>query len=141
MRKADSKTITACCSHDGAALKLKFDPAMILTEMRTRIEKPLLKKGVALQWSDQEEGSELFIRVISMDQGNQFLRWLLPFIAPAVLEVEGQLSLGGAAPAEFQYTQRAHIGLLGGSGKGMLKICAQRVAGKIVRNVLRSVRS
>jgi len=140
MSKEVSRTITARCSDTGAALKVSFDAAYITGEIKTSIEKRLLKKGVAVRWSDQEAGSELFVRIVAIDQGNQFLRWLLPFIAPAVLEVEGQVAVAGSTPQEFHYTQRAQMGLLGGSARSMLNVCAQRVADKIVGDVLRSVR-
>jgi len=140
MSKEVNRMITARCSDSGAALTLSFDAAQITTEMKTSIERRLLKKGVAVRWSDQETSSELLIRVVAIDQGNQFLRWLLPFIAPAVLDVEGQVALGGSTPQQFHYTQRAQVGLFGGSAQSMLKVCAQRVADKIAGEVLRSVR-
>lgn len=136
-----SRTLTAYCSDSGAALKLSFDAGKITAEMRSSIEKRLHKKGVATRWNDQETGSELIIRIVAIDQGNQFLRWLLPFIAPAFLEVEGQVGLSGSTPQQFHYTQCAQVGLFGGSARGMLKVCAQRVAHKIASDVLRTIRS
>jgi len=141
MSREVSRTITAHCSDSGAALTLSFDAAQITAQIKTSIENRLLKKGVAVRWSNQETSSELFIRVVAIDQGNQFLRWLLPFIAPAVLEVEGQIVLAGSSPQQFDYVQRAHMGLLGGSAKGMLKFCAQRVANRIASDVLRGLKS
>jgi len=139
MSKEMERTISAWCSDNGAALTVSFDAAQITAELRANIEKRLLKKGVAVRWNGQETGSELVIRVVAMDQGNQFLRWLLPFIAPAVLEVEGQVGLDGSTPEPFHYNQRAQAGLLGGSAQGMLKVNAQRVGHKIADDVLRSM--
>ena len=93
-----------------------------------------------MRWNNQEAASDLVVRVVAMDQGNQFLRWLLPFIAPAVLEVEGQVGLDGSAPQPFHYNQRAQMGLLGGSAREVLKVDAQRVGHKIAEDVLRSMR-
>lgn len=139
MSASVDKTISAWCSDSGAALTVSFDAAQITSEMKKNIEKRLLKKGVTLRWNDEEAGSDLVVRVVAMDQGNQFLRWLLPFIAPAVLEVEGQVGLDGSAPKPFHYNQRAQMGLLGGSAQGMLKVNAQRVGHKIADDVLRSM--
>jgi hypothetical protein len=136
-----NRTIAACCSDSGAALKLSFDAADITAQIRTSLEKRLLKKGVAVRWTEQATDSELLIRVVEMHQGNRFLRYMLPFIAPAVLEVEGQITPGGSSPQQFHYVQRAQMGLFGGSAKGMLKVCAQRVANKIAGDVLRSLKS
>ena len=140
MSKEVDKTITAWCSDSGAALTLSFDAAQITAEMRTKIEQRLLKKGVAVRWNNQEAGSELAIRVVAINEGNQFLRWLLPFFSPALLEVEGQIGISGSSPKQFHYTQRAHVGLFGGSAKGMLKVNAQRVAAKIAGDVLKSLK-
>ena len=141
MSKEVSRTITASCSDSGAALKVSFDAAEITAEMKKSLEKRLLKKGVAVRWSEQATSSELLIRVVEMDQGNQFLRYLLPFIAPAVLEVEGQMAVAGSSPQQLHYVQRAQMGLFGGSARGMLKVCAQQVADKIAGDVLRSLKS
>ena len=141
MSKELSRTITAYCSDSGAALKVSFDAEEITAEMRTHLEKRLLKKRVAVRWCEQETGSELLIRVVEMNQGNQFLRYLLPFIAPAFFEVEGQMAVDGSAAQEIHYVQRAQMGRFGGSARGMLKVCAQRIANKIASDVLRSLKS
>ena len=141
MSQEVSRTIMACCSDSGAVLKVSFDAAEITEEMRTSLEKRLLNKGVAVQWTEQATGSELLIRVVEANQGNRFLRYLLPFIAPAILEVEGQIALSGSSPQQLHYVQRAQVGLFGGSAKSMLKSCAQRVANKIASDVLRSWKS
>jgi hypothetical protein len=140
MSRAETKPITACCTDSGAALKLSFGAAEITGEIRAGLDKRLPKKGVSPRWVQETENPELLVRVVSIDQGNQFLRWLLPFIAPATLEVEGHVSVGDAAPRDFHYTQRAQMGLLGGAAKGMLKVCAQRVADKITGDVSRQMK-
>jgi hypothetical protein len=135
-----SRTITVCCSDSGAAFKVSFDAAEITAEIRTQLEKRLIKKGVAVRWGEQASSPELVIRVVAMDQGNRLLRYLLPFIAPAFLEVEGEMALAGSGPQQFHYVQRAQVGIFGGSAKGMLKVCAQRVANKITKDVLRNLK-
>jgi hypothetical protein len=120
---------------------MSFDAEEITSEIKTTLEKRLLKKGVAVQWSEQETTSELQIRVVEMNQGNRFLRYLLPFIAPAFLEVEGQIALADSSPQQLHYIQRAQIGLFGGSARGMLKVCAQGIAAKIARDALRSLKA
>lgn len=141
MGKEVSRTITACCLESGAALKVSFDVTEISTEIKTRLEKRLLKKGIAVRWTEQATGSELLVRFVEVNQGNRLLRYLLPFIAPAFLEVEGKISLAGSSPQQLHYVQRAQIGLFGGSAKVMLKSCAQRIANKIASDVLHSLKS
>ena len=139
MSKDVIKTISSCCTAQGAALNLSFDVSEVIQELKTALEKKLLKKGIALRWTDEAAASEVLIRIIAIEQGNQFLRWLLPFIAPAVLEVEGQVAVDGANPEPFHYVQKAQLGLAGGSAKGMLKVCAMRTADKIAGDVLRTL--
>lgn len=141
MNKEVSRTITACCADSGAALKVSFDAAEITAGMRTSLEKRLMRKGVAVRWTEQATGSELLIRVVEADQANRFLRYMLPFIAPPFLEVEGQIALAGSSPQEFHCVQRAQIRLFGGAANSMLKACAQRIANKIASDVRRSLRS
>ena len=141
MSRDITQTITSCCSANGAALNLSFDASEILEQMTKRLENRLLKKGNALQWVEDAGAAQLAIRVVEIDQGNQFLRWLLPFIAPAVVEVEGEIRTGGAQPQSFHYVQRAQMGLFGGAARGMLKICATRVADRIASDVVRAQRS
>jgi hypothetical protein len=141
MGKEVSRTITACCSDSGAALKVSFDAATITAAVRKNLQGRLLKKGIDVQWSEQESNPELLIRIVEMNQGNQFLRYLLPFIAPARLEVEGQVALAGSMPEQIHYVQRAQVGLFGGSGQSMLKTCAERVAKNIASDVLRHLKS
>jgi hypothetical protein len=136
MGKEVSRTITAGISDVGAALKVSFDAAEITAEMKASLEKRLLKKGVAVRWSGEEKDSELFVRIVEMNQGNQLLRYLLPFIAPAYVEVEGRRAIAGSSPQPLHYLQRAQVGLLGGSAKSMLKVCTQRIADKIAGEVL-----
>lgn len=133
------RTITSSCTLKGAATTLSFDPSEVVEELRTTLEKKLLKKHIALRWTDEAATPEVLVRVVEIDQGNQFLRYLLPFIAPAVLEVEGQVAVTGSGPRPFHYVQKAQIGLFGGSAKGMLKNCAERVAGKIAGEVLEAL--
>lgn len=139
MSKETSRTITSCCTVSGTVLNLSFDALELTEEMKKVLEKRLLKKGIALQWMEQSESPELLIRVVEINEGNQFLRWLLPFISPAALEVEGEISMGGAACQPFHYVQKAQMGLFGGSARGMLKVCATRVADKIARDVLKAL--
>lgn len=137
MAREPNRMMTVCCSSQGAALKLSFDVGEIVRELGASIEKRLLKNGIAAQWVQEAARAELSVRVVSVDQGNQFLRYLLPFIAPAVLEVEGQVAAGGARPRTFHFVQRAQVGLFGGSSKGMLKVCAQRIAAKVAAEAAR----
>lgn len=140
MSKVVSKTITSCCTDNGAALKLSFESSVITKKIVAILEKRLLKKGVGLNWVDEHASPDLLLRIVEINQGNQFLRWLLPFIAPATLEIEGQVAVESATPQQFHYVQRTQFGLLGGSARSMLMVCAQRVSERIANDVSRSLK-
>jgi len=135
-----SKCLTALFVAQGAALTLSFDPVEVVQEFRNALNTRLLKKGFTLNWTDDCENPHILIRLVSVDQGNQFLRWLLPFIAPAVLEVEGQVTVGGTKPQQFHFVQRAQMGIAGGSARHMLKVCATRSAHRVAADVLSALR-
>jgi len=136
MGKVANRALTSCCTANGAVLNLRFDKSEIIEELKRCLAKQFLKKGVLVQWSEESSKVDFFVRIVAIDQGNQLLRYLLPFIAPAVLEVEGQVTTAGGALRTFHHVQRTHIGLFGGYGKGMLKVCARRMAKKIAADVL-----
>ncbi len=136
----EHRTISAFCTDEGAELKTSFDASEITTELRSRLEKALSKKNAAVRWVD-EGTTELAIRIVAIDQGNQFLRYLLPFIAPAILEIEGELALGAGAPRQFHHTGKEQMGVLGGTARGMLKTAAGRMASRITKDILRGARA
>ncbi len=136
MRKQDSRPLTANCSLQGAVLNLSCDASYIVNQLQRSLEKKLGKNGVVLSWQDIPEGSEVRIGFVRIDQGNRFLRWLFPFIAPAVVEVEGELTIGGSGPRPFHYVRKAQVGFLGGSAESMLGVCASRVGNHIAKTIL-----
>ena len=118
-RNKPDGTIASCCTLQGATVSLSFDAADVAQQLRTNLEKRLGKKGITLYWTNEMNSPEIVIRVVRIDQGNQFLRYMLPFIAPAILEVEGKIAIDGSGPKKFHYTQKAQIGLFGGSAKAI----------------------
>ncbi len=132
MKETDNRVITSCCTDTDAEINLPFETSVITKELGARLEESL-----TLNWVDESESPELLVRVVKIDQGNQFLRWLLPFIAPATLEVKGHITIGDAAPQQFHHVKNKQVGFLGGSAEGMLKACARRVAAEITSDVRR----
>jgi hypothetical protein len=138
--KKGEREFTAYCLLDDANLNLKFDAGIIRDRLRRQVDKNLGKKKVVLSWQDEEEDADVQIRFVLIDQGNQFLRWFIPGIAPAVVEIEGEVGTDGKNVHSFNYIRKAHIGIFGGSGKYMLRVCADRLARDVTREVLRLVK-
>jgi hypothetical protein len=139
MAAQGTRSLVASCSLGGAAVNVSFDASDIVEKLRSTLQTRLGKKGIMLDWQDAPEQAQLRIRVVQVDQGNQLLRYLLPFLAPAVLELEGELVLAGLQPVPLHYVKRAQVGLFGGSGKGMLKVCADRLAKALAKDVLNAI--
>jgi len=135
-----SGSLASSCTLHGATVTLSFGPVEVIQRLRENLEKKLRKKGITLYWTNEVDSPEIAIRIVKIDEGSQLLRYLLPFIAPAVLEVEGRVAIAGSSPRQFHYTQKAQLGLFGGSARGMLNLCADRVGGKIAKDVLKASR-
>ncbi|MBN1163308.1 MAG: DUF4410 domain-containing protein [Candidatus Krumholzibacteriota bacterium] len=140
MNNTDVQAVSARCASEGAAVRLSFDESEVVESLKEMLERKAARRGIELQWTEQEEASRVNIRIIEVDQGNQFLRYLIPFVAPAVLEVEGEIGLDGDDPRSFHYVQRAQIGVFGGGARQMIGRCMTRVAHNIAQDIERAVR-
>jgi hypothetical protein len=157
MNKEISRTITVCCSDSGAVITVPFDAAEIATDIKTSLEKYLLKNGVAVQWSEQGTRSDLVIRLVQINKGHWLRHWnpgllgiLLGFRRfDPFIEVEWQMTAAGSSPQDFHYVQRATEawvstglgaeGFFGNALRGLLKRAAQQIADKIGEDMLRSM--
>jgi hypothetical protein len=139
-RRGPSGSLASCCTLQGATISVSFDAADVTQRITKKLEKRLGKKGMSLFWTNEMDSPELVIRVVRIDQGNQLLRYLVHFLGAAVVEVEGQVAIGGSGPRPFHFTQKAHFGFFGGSARGMLNVCADRIGDKIARFVVKASR-
>lgn len=136
-----SRTLTAHCSIREAEVKLGGPKAEILQDLKVEIEKRLGKKGITVQWLDATQSPELAMSLLRIDEGNQLLRYLVPFLAPAIVEIEGQVRVDSQEPREFRSTRRANFGLFGGSPKGMLHACNVQVAKDVSNAVTKALQA
>lgn len=114
---------------------------LVLDAVKETLTKRLRKKGFDVEWSQQPGPQDLWVTITQIDPGNQFLRWLIPFLSPAIVSIQGQLNPPNSAPpVPFQIEQKAHFGLLGGTGQGMLKQCATEAAKRIGKIVVKSMK-
>jgi len=131
--------VTAHCSLRDADVTLSFSPSEVAERFRRELAKRLGKKEVELAWRREPRGAEVRIRFVRIDEGNQFLRWLVPFIAPAVVEIEGEVALRGHEPRPFEYVRKAHFGFFGGTPQYMVGVCADRLARGLAKEILRAL--
>jgi hypothetical protein len=139
MPKAPPVPITVCCMMKLEASNLSYEPSELISQLREKLQKRLLKKGFAPEWVPATEDPTLLVRMVRIDEGSQVMRYIMPFIAPAVLEVEGRVNGTADAPRAFRYVQKAQVGLFGGSARSMMNVNADRVSAKIVKDVLKAI--
>jgi len=67
---------------------------------------------------------------------------VLTFLAgKAVVEVEGELMADGRQLALLNAKSKQSGGLFGGSGKGLLKLCAKSCAGKVAKQIISALKN
>ena len=102
--------------------------------MRDRIAKQLGKQGYRISWGTANDSA--VILTVAMEPGNQFMRWLLPFSSPAVVNIQGRINVP-LSQQTFTAKGSAHFGLFGGSPTGMLKVAGGVAAGSIAKQILK----
>ncbi|QDU73794.1 hypothetical protein Pan97_07940 [Bremerella volcania] len=70
--------------------------------------------------------------IVKIDQGNQLLRYLLPYLAgEAMVEIHGEVVQGTHSSKTFHIKKTFSMGVFGGSSKGMIKDGLRLAAMKI----------
>jgi len=124
-------------------VKAKFETSEISDVFDETLSKNLSKKRLAIL--KEAGGAPVVVRgqVVSIDEGNQWLRYFLTFLAgKTVFEVEGEVLVNGAKVADLHAVKKRGIGVFGGSSKGLLitntKAAAKSVASQIVSAIKKS---
>src|SRR5437588_9366516 len=120
METETTRVLRASCSAQGVRVETDLDPAEVASQLESVLAKKLGQKGIDVSWQCQETNCELRIRIKRIDQGSQLLRYLLPFLAPAIVEIEGSLTLPGRDEKSLHFIENAQFGLLGGSSSSMI---------------------
>ncbi len=134
---AQVREINAFCTDEHAMLNVRFDVSPILQRFQQSLEKRLRKSGTSILWQPVGDRCQLVIWFLLIDQGNQFLRWLVPFCSPARIRIEGAFSADGSPAQRFVHERRADFGLAGGAAPYMLGVCADRLAKDVAKDILR----
>ena len=125
------RTLICGCSVEGAAVNYDGDLGKLANRLLKDLTGKLEKKGVDLEYASAWEDAELQIRFVQVEQGSQLLRYMLPFAAPAFMEIQADLASGEGPPFSKRYYHEAQGGLFGGSASGMLGKCVDRIASRI----------
>ena len=139
MGTGDSLTLAAHCLTDDVRFNQPHDVPVAVERVQKRLSKKLEKKGITIAWQDTPGTCQLWLFFVEVDRGNQFLRWLLPFSAPAVVKFRMALTTGQSPPEDAMYEGSAQLGLVGGFASSMIRVAADRAANKAAKTVSRWV--
>jgi len=122
-------------------VKAKFDTSEIINLFHETLNSQLEKKGLAQHKG--ESGAQIIIRgnVVSVDEGNRWLRYFLTFLGgKTVFEVEGEVLVNGVPAGELHSVKKSGIGVFGGNSQGLLKNNARAAAKDITGQVIQVLR-
>ena len=135
MSEAVTRTIAAQFAPNESVTDRKAGKSTVIGIIKKSLEKALLKKGVSVHWTEGSANPEVLIRAVKIEHGNRLLKLLFPLASPAVVEVEGHVALGGAAPKPYRLVQKSYGGGLLAVSNVILATCAGGIAKKIAAEI------
>lgn len=112
------------------------DAARVLPILGDVLTKRLRHRGFNVIWQSHPSQADLVVHVTRAASGNQFMRYVVPFSSPALIEVAVQLGDGhGGIAHQATYLRKAHFGMLGGTAANMLGTCAARIGAALAKDV------
>ena len=129
--------LTASCTANGVITEGSIDVSELTRRLESSLSSKLARRGIDVVWCTSLH-PELQIQFVRIAKGNQFLRYLIPFLAPASVEIKGAYPAADTASATFHHTERASIGIFGGSTRHMLGVCVDRLAIQLANNISRA---
>jgi len=122
-------------------MKVSFDTSVVMAEFQAALKQQLAKRGLLVKESSEEALIQVRCRFIRINEGNRFLRHIhlsMFGFGNAVIEVDGELIVGGEKVADLEVTARKgnNFHFFGGSGKVLLIRCAKDCAKKISKKVI-----
>jgi hypothetical protein len=79
-------------------------------------------------WSTEPD---LVLSIERIKIGNQFLRWLMPGLSPAEVQLNCEFKTPNGFVKEFRVLGSGNSGLFGGTGHNMLRACAKKAVKRI----------
>lgn len=130
-----SRDLVAFLAVDGAAVSSSAVGDGVCKTLIDQMTKQCQKSGLRIRWRDDANGACLLLRLVQVDEGSQFLRYMIPFSSPAIVEVEGEL-LTQSGPHPIHLARKAHFSVFGGTGRYMTRVCASRIAGGLQKWIM-----
>lgn len=131
---------------NGAAVKAAFSegPAIIAAEFHRSLTEALAEAGLPLYNADSGKQIKITGCFIQIDEGNKFLRYLVPWLAgKARVEVEGSLMINGVGAA-YLYAKEEKgfvFSVFGGENKILLMESAEKCGRRIAEQATAALRA
>ncbi len=108
---------------DSVKLTASFDTSPVLISFVEGFAKKLRRQfNVQLATGPQAGAAGAVVNVLTMDEGNRMLRYLLGiFAGHTIFEIEGEIISASGQRAPFRHKNRGMMGLFGGDSLGMLR--------------------
>ncbi len=114
-----------CClviRADRVVLKATFDASPVLISFVEGFAKKLRKQfNVQITSAPQPGAPCAVVNVLTMDEGNRMLRYLLLFLGHTIFEIEGEVISPAGERAPFRHKHRGVVGLFGGDSLAMMR--------------------
>ncbi|HEX8911161.1 MAG TPA: hypothetical protein VF796_02295, partial [Humisphaera sp.] len=125
---------------EGADVNCDFDPSPALLSLATGVAKKVGKKHDVQIGPPPAPGAKAaFVRIITMDKGNRWLRYFFGiFFGATTFEVEGQVFGPSGQAKQFHYKHRGRAGFFGGDSLNLLKAGGTFLGKKIGASALKA---
>jgi hypothetical protein len=122
---------------DHVKLTATFDTSPVLISFVEGFAKKLKKQfNVQLAAAPQAGAPSAVVNVLTMDEGNRLLRYLLGiFAGHTIFEIEGEVISANGERKPFREKHRGMMGLLGGDSLGMLRQGGSHLGKKVGKMV------
>ncbi len=122
-------------------VKAKFDASEITNHFQETLNSQLEKSGLATHQGQGEPQIVVRGQVVTVDEGNRWLRYFLTFLGgKTVFEVEGEVLVNGVPAGEVHSVKKSGIGIFGGNSKSLLKGNARAAAKDISHQVIKTLK-
>lgn len=129
---------------DGVKIPHGIDMKVIARTFHTAVEEELERAGLGVRLTGPDSAAEQLMvsgKFVKVKPGSRWQRYLVPFLpgAPAIIEVDGLVSVDGNPLAEVSGMGKRGLGPLGGASMAMLGSAAEIAGVELARQALEAL--
>jgi ribosomal protein S27E len=124
---------------DRVNLMATFDTSGVLISFVEGFAKKLKKQfDVQLAAAPRPGAPCAVVNVLTIDEGNRWLRYFFLFAGHTIFEIEGEVISSTGQRTPFRHKNRGVVGLFGGDSLGMLRMGGMQLAKKVAKAVAKA---